>query len=460
MFKKIFFLLLCFSFGFGQELIREQTIGTTDDYPAKIVLVDKNCIDGEYILNPKETFFKQSEFPSIQDLVSSYNENNYMAFIYGVLERRYPTGKSIIEQGGGQQAVDKWLWSTSSASSVLSSLGTVVHEIGHGIDQSNPENWYFISVDADNNPFSFTVPGMHGEMTTSSSPMYSMERSLVLADDQNYKRPPAQSDKIFTSEEFGEGPFGCDKMFAETYLNGDPTNSSFEGGDQGYNMLIEEYVQYINSLACAYYFQDYNRPSSDRHAMLTWMWWNERYLRKIRNEHPDQYEYLFNNTEWLELILTLWGRAWLYLSTNFPGMQPDSDYLQQLVQQQVMLSEIQRVRDSCGCDNPEELLPDQTVIHVDKVSNVTNGNLISHYNYPNPFKSTTTISFTIPARQEVELNVYDITGKCVKVITKGILESGEHTILFNGSDLSSGAYFYKLKTEANGEIVRKIMLIK
>ncbi len=79
-------------------------------YTGKVVLVDKNCIDGKYITEEKEQFLEPNEFPNIQDLVSAFNKDNYIAYIYGILERRYPTGKSIIEQGGGESAVEKWMW--------------------------------------------------------------------------------------------------------------------------------------------------------------------------------------------------------------------------------------------------------------------------------------------------------------------------------------------------------------
>jgi hypothetical protein len=451
MFKKYLFILLSISLARGQEPGTGTAVNRADNYTGPIVLVDKNCIDGEYILGPKEQFFTPDEFPSIQDLVSSFSSSNYMSFIYGVLERRYPTGKSIIEQAGGQSAVDKWLWNTGSASSVLRGLGMAIHEVGHGLDESTPENWYFISLDKDNNPLTFTTPGMHGEMTWSGSPQYSMERSLLLDDDQNYKRPPAQSSEITTSNEWGEGPFGCDGNYAETYLTGDPNNSSFEGGDQGYNSLIEEYTQYVNSLAYAYYFQDYFRPSSDRHAMYTWMWWNERYLRKIRNEHPDQYEYLFTNKIWLELILTLWGRAWLYLSTGLAGMQPDSDYLHQLVQQQEMLEEIQRIRDACDCDNPVELLPDQVIIG-DKLANAEKVRHLSYYNYPNPFINRTTISLILTKKQNVTLDIFNCRGSRIQTLHSGRLDKGRHIFTWDGTDnngmlSASGIYFYRVKVD-------------
>lgn len=258
------------------------------------------------------------------------------------------------------RAVDQWLWSADSAQSVLGSLGIVVHEVGHGLDEHNPDNWYYVAAGSDGEDISFRVPGMHGKVTTSQSPMFSMERSLLLADDQNVKRPPRADAKIVTSKEFGEGDWGSDSSYAATYLTGDPSDGNFDSGDQGYNMLIEELAQYVNSLAIAYYFADhrYAGASSDRHAMLTLLWWNQRYLRKIRLEQPEQYAYLLANEAWLELVVTLWGRAWMYLRTELEGMQPDSDQLHHLVQEPVVLEEIARLRWALGCHDAEELLPE------------------------------------------------------------------------------------------------------
>ncbi len=429
----------------------------SDTYEGTVVLVDRNCIDGKYILEEKEQFLEPNEFPSIQNLVNGYSSSNYMSFIYGVLEKRYPTGKSIIEQGGGQQAVDKWLWSKDNASSVLRSIGMVVHEIGHGIDQSNPENTYFIAVGNGGEDVEFSTPGMHGENTWSGSPMYSMARSLLLDDDQNYKRPPADSGEIITSNEFGEGPFGSDESYADTYLTGDPTDDNFDGGDQGYNSLMEEFTQYVNSLALEYYFMDYNdRASSDRHAMLTWCWWNERYLRKIRTEHPDQYEYLLNNQVWLDFVLTMWGRAWLYLRTEVEGMQPDTDYLHELVQQDVVLSEIQMLRDACGCDNPEELLTNMTGA-IKGIDKPVNSKEITHFNVSNPINGNMSIVLEMKQKQKVLIDLYNSRGIKMKTLHNNDLGEGKHTFTWNGNSNANGVYFYRILTKGNlykGKVVK------
>ncbi len=67
-------------------------------------------------------------------------------------------------------------------------------------------------------------------------------------------------------------------------------------------------------------------------------------------------------------------------------------------------------------------------------------------NYPNPFNSKTTISFQLPKSLFVELSIYDITGQLVKNLLHKKLPAGYHHTEWNAEDLSSGFYFYQLKT--------------
>lgn len=79
-------------------------------------------------------------------------------------------------------------------------------------------------------------------------------------------------------------------------------------------------------------------------------------------------------------------------------------------------------------------------------------------NYPNPFNPSTEISFTIPSTGFVHLSVYDITGKEVATLVNGDLISGKHSVKFNGNALSSGIYFYTLKTASYSETKKMIMM--
>lgn len=80
-------------------------------------------------------------------------------------------------------------------------------------------------------------------------------------------------------------------------------------------------------------------------------------------------------------------------------------------------------------------------------------------NYPNPFNPTTTISFTLPNRSSVRIDIINIKGQIVDVRNLGIMPSGTHEIEYDASSLSSGVYFYRLATD-NKSISKKMVLLK
>jgi len=80
-------------------------------------------------------------------------------------------------------------------------------------------------------------------------------------------------------------------------------------------------------------------------------------------------------------------------------------------------------------------------------------------NYPNPFNLTTTIKFSVPKTSKVILSVYDVLGKQVAILENGIKTAGTYSATFNGVNLTSGIYFYRLATE-NGVITKKFTLVK
>jgi hypothetical protein len=88
------------------------------------------------------------------------------------------------------------------------------------------------------------------------------------------------------------------------------------------------------------------------------------------------------------------------------------------------------------------------------------GDYILEENYPNPFNPTTSIKYYLPQKDKVTLEVLDITGRIVKMIVNNIESVGEHTITFDGSGLSSGIYFYRLRTSAGFMQSKKMLLIK
>ncbi len=80
-------------------------------------------------------------------------------------------------------------------------------------------------------------------------------------------------------------------------------------------------------------------------------------------------------------------------------------------------------------------------------------------NYPNPFNPSTTISFSLDRDGFVALNVYDVAGRVVATILNKSMTAGTYDVGFNASGLSSGVYFYKLKT-AEQEMTKKMILLR
>ena len=85
-------------------------------------------------------------------------------------------------------------------------------------------------------------------------------------------------------------------------------------------------------------------------------------------------------------------------------------------------------------------------------------------NYPNPFNPSTTISFSNPEESSIEIIVYNSKGQKIKTLVNGVLSTGEHTVIWNGTDnrntaVASGIYFYKMKA-GNYTSIKKMILLK
>ena len=80
-------------------------------------------------------------------------------------------------------------------------------------------------------------------------------------------------------------------------------------------------------------------------------------------------------------------------------------------------------------------------------------------NYPNPFNPATNIRYQIQKSSFVNLRVYDLLGREVATLANEKLNAGEYEAAFDGSNLPSGVYFYKLTTGDFTEI-KKMLLIK
>ncbi len=107
---------------------------------------------------------------------------------------------------------------------------------------------------------------------------------------------------------------------------------------------------------------------------------------------------------------------------------------------------------------------------LDGITSVENDNKIIvkdfelFQNYPNPFNPSTRIAFTLTSDSNVKMSIYDIVGQKIVDIINNNFQAGRQEIYFDGSDLSSGIYFYEIT--ANGSDgrtysnIKKIILMK
>jgi hypothetical protein len=103
--------------------------------------------------------------------------------------------------------------------------------------------------------------------------------------------------------------------------------------------------------------------------------------------------------------------------------------------------------------------------NVDKNNmNTVPENYLLYENYPNPFNPSTTIRYSIPQRSFVEIRIYNLIGEKIATLVNNVQAAGTHEVVWNGksqnrNQLSSGIYFYELKTE-KASIIKKMMLLK
>jgi hypothetical protein len=97
-------------------------------------------------------------------------------------------------------------------------------------------------------------------------------------------------------------------------------------------------------------------------------------------------------------------------------------------------------------------------VGIKQLSNIVKEFSLSQ-NYPNPFNPSTKINFSVPAGDYVDLRVYDILGREVKVLLSQYVTAGEYEIDFDAHNLASGMYYYRLKSRDN-VAVKKMTLVK
>ncbi len=85
--------------------------------------------------------------------------------------------------------------------------------------------------------------------------------------------------------------------------------------------------------------------------------------------------------------------------------------------------------------------------------------------YPNPFNPVTNIAFTLREESRVTIDIFNIKGNRLRILTDGIYPQGQHTVEWNGFDknnrpVGSGIYFYRMSTDNGFNEIKKVLLLK
>ena len=229
-------------------------------------------------------------------------------YVRAVLERRYPLGRWVVDVGlaRGQarlrgSCVTTFLRDAARPEDVVRRIPTVVHECGHYADTEGATGVAVYSVRPD-----VELRCTGGAARASGGRTF--PRSDLRGDAFAKKRPPCGPD----------GRTGTCDMYAHLYFDGDASNATFERGDLGFEYLLEEALQYVQSLAAglALVERDPGQWVSHRDGVLTHMWYVARYLRHARVAEPEVHTFLTEDPCWRRAILTVWDRSVFYLEAT------------------------------------------------------------------------------------------------------------------------------------------------
>ncbi|HAD13806.1 MAG TPA: hypothetical protein DCF33_15370 [Saprospirales bacterium] len=121
------------------------------------------------------------------------------------------------------------------------------------------------------------------------------------------------------------------------------------------------------------------------------------------------------------------------------------------------------LKDWFGVANPEDILGQEfPILPIFKAASsgthvVDKANSLNVSNFPNPFHSSTTFTFTLENTGYVTIHLIDINGRELKRVAEGSYPTGTHRVLFNRNELPSGHYFYQVKVD--GKMVTKHLVV-
>ncbi len=147
-------------------------------------------------------------------------------------------------------------------------------------------------------------------------------------------------------------------------------------------------------------------------------------------------------------------------ATVNPGDTVSVLYAQLIARGSDNLNSITKLRETA--DYVQQIY-DENFQSVVSIKNITSEIPVAYelfQNYPNPFNPVTHLEFGISKFGFVSLKVYDMLGKEVKTLVNEDMSAGRYVVEFDGSNLPSGIYFYRLNFDGNRFDTKKMLLLK
>jgi hypothetical protein len=139
----------------------------------------------------------------------------------------------------------------------------------------------------------------------------------------------------------------------------------------------------------------------------------------------------------------------------------DVDYHWTIPNELTENARIKIVQDNENYINFEDESGNFTITDVQTSIGVQEGNpkvFKLHSNYPNPFNPGTTINYDLPSTMIIDLSIYNLLGQQVVTLVSGRQKAGSHSVKWDASHLSAGAYFIKLHADEFIQIKKAILL--
>ncbi|MDZ7340530.1 MAG: phosphodiester glycosidase family protein [candidate division KSB1 bacterium] len=180
-------------------------------------------------------------------------------------------------------------------------------------------------------------------------------------------------------------------------------------------------------------------------------------------EDADKEKFLVNFTEAAPGID--WTNTWRYLLVPFKNAivhwgNPAATLTFPITWTKIYLAETSDQKKNAGT-----IYLDDFTVHFIETDVEQRGDIVlpeNYYlgqNYPNPFNPITQITFGLPQRSHVTLDIFNLRGELISQLLNSQLDPGEHRIDFNAAELTSGVYLYRLDV-GSFQSTRKMVLIR